>query len=239
MSERKINPWSVWALIAIMLGGLLVYYNWVKTVNSQMAEGRPKKLRPVDKLRTDDHRGAQAELFDQDGKLYLVGYFYTADVAEAVAVCRRMETMYAPFAAAAKIRLVGVTMAPDVEKPAVLKAFAEANGFTGDEWTFITGDHDRLRKFMNKEFRYPGHKKPEELLEGENDLYARELRITLVDGNSEIRGVYWEGIAKGELLNDKHSEHDIRYILTKEMGMKLPEAEKEAPETEKETPDDE
>lgn len=232
MADRRINPWSVWALIAIMLGGLLVYYNWVKTVNAQMAEGRPKKLRPVDKLRTDDHRGLQAELFDQDGNLYLVGYFYTADAAEALAVCRRMEKMYAPFAATGKVRLIGVTMAPDVEKPDDLKAFAEANGFTGDEWTFLSGDHDRLRKFMNKEFRYPGHKKPDEHREGESDLYVRELRITLVDGNSEIRGVYWEGIAKGELLNDAHSEHDIRYILTKEVEMELP---LELPEAEKET----
>jgi len=205
-------------LIAIMLGGILVYFNWIKTVNEQMAEKRPKKLRPVDKLRTDDHHGGQAKLFDHDGELYLVGYFYAADTVEALAVCRRMEAMRAPFAQEDRLHLIGVTMAPELEKPADLMAFAEANGFTGDEWTFLTGDHDRLRKYMNKEFRYPGHKKPDEHREGEHDLYARELRITLIDGNAEIRGVYWQGDPKGELFNDKHSEHDINYLLTKEMG---------------------
>lgn len=218
-SRPRINPWSVWVLIAIMFGGVLVYRSWIETVSEQMAEKRPKKLRPVDKLRTDDHRDGQAKLFDKDGRLYLVGYFYAADTAEALAVCRRMEAMRAPFAGIDDLHLIGVTMAPELEGPGELNAFAEANGFTGDEWTFLTGDHDRLRKYMNKEFRYPGHKKPDEYREGENDLYARELRVTLVDGNAEIRGVYWQGDPKGELLNDKHSEHDITYLLTEEMGV--------------------
>ncbi|MEC8905872.1 MAG: hypothetical protein VX407_01930, partial [Verrucomicrobiota bacterium] len=54
------------------------------------------------------------------------------------------------------------------------------------------------------------------------DLYARELRISLVhkginDDNAFIRGVYWEGIRKGEVRNDKTSEKDMRFIIQNEM----------------------
>ena len=70
---------------------------------------------------------------------------------------------------------------------------------------------------MNKNFRYPGHEKPEEYRQTETDLYARELRISLVyqsdnDEEAFIRGVYWEGINKGEVKNDSSLKDDIRYL---------------------------
>ena len=53
-------------------------------------------------------------------------------------------------------------------------------------------------------------------------MYARELRISLVhkdqnDDRAFIRGVYWEGIRKGEVRNDESSKQDIEFILQNEM----------------------
>ena len=58
----RINPWSVWALIAVMLGGILITFSWLRTLERQFAEGKPPEVRPVERLRTDDHSGEQAEL---------------------------------------------------------------------------------------------------------------------------------------------------------------------------------
>ena len=71
---------------------------------------------------------------------------------------------------------------------------------------------------MNKFFRYPGHQKPDEYRETETDLYARELRISLVfqsddDEEAFIRGVYWEGIRKGEVKNDSNVKGDVMYLV--------------------------
>ena len=216
----RINPWSVWVLIAVMLGGILITFSWLKTLERQFAEGKPPEVRPVERLRTDDHRGEQAELFNRDGLLYLVGYFYAGDEEEALAVCRRMQAMRVPFAAESRIKLVGVSMAPDLDTSERLNSFAQRHGYTGKEWIFLTGDRERMRKYMNKAFRYPGHVKPDKERKGATDLYARELRITLVHGGSEeqeafIRGIYWQGIAKGEVRNDKMAEEHIRYLLGK------------------------
>ena len=73
---------------------------------------------------------------------------------------------------------------------------------------------------MNKIFRYPGHVKPEKERKTQTDLYARELRVTLVHGGDDeqeafIRGIYWQGRAKGEVRNDKVSKDHIRYLLNK------------------------
>ena len=216
----RINPWSIWVLIAVMLGGILITFKWLRTLERQFDEGKPPEVRPVERLRSDDQSGKLVELFNRDGLLYLVGYFYAGDEAEALAVCRRMQAMRTPFAAEPGIKLVGVSMAPDLDTPKILNSFAQKHGYTGEEWIFISGNRERMRKYMNKTFRYPGHAKPDKERKGATDLYARELRITLVHGGSEeqeafIRGIYWQGIAKGEVRNDKASEEHIRYILGK------------------------
>ena len=100
-----------------------------------------------------------------------------------------------------------------------LPIFANDNGYTSEDWIFVTGDRDRIRTYMNKFFRYPGHQKPDEYRETETDLYARELRISLVfqsddDDEAFIRGVYWEGIRKGEVKNDKTLTDDIIYLTS-------------------------
>ena len=71
----------------------------------------------MERLRTDNHKGERAELFKRDRLLYLVGYFYAGDEAEALAVCRRMQDMCVPFAGESRIKLVGVSMAPDLDTP--------------------------------------------------------------------------------------------------------------------------
>ena len=216
----RINPWSVWVLIAVMLGGIWITFSWLKTLERQFSEGKPPEVRPVERLRTDNHKGERAELFNRDRLLYLVGYFYAGDEAEALAVCRRMQDMCVPFAGESRIKLVGVSMAPDLDTPEKLNSFAQKHGFTGDEWIFLSGDRNRMRKYMNKIFRYPGHVKPEKERKTQTDLYARELRVTLVHGGDDeqeafIRGIYWQGRAKGEVRNDKVSKDHIRYLLNK------------------------
>ncbi len=225
MSDKvrsRINPWSVWVLIAVMFGGIVITFSWLETLKRQFTEGKPPEIRPVERLRSDDHRGRQAELFNRDGLLYLVGYFYAGDEVEALAVCRRMEAMRAPFAGQQRVRLVAVSMAPDLDTPAILNSFAQKHGYTGEEWTFLSGNRERMRKYMNKTFRYPGHEKPDRERKSETDLYARELRITLVDGGKGekeafIRGIYWQGKAEGEVRNDGTAESHIRHLLEEDM----------------------
>jgi len=219
-SRQRINPWSVWALIAIMLGGLLVYYNWLRTIEGQTVEGRPPFLRPIKAaLETSDRTGESVRLFSsRDGKIYLVGYAYFGDEVEAVAVCKRLQAMRSAVGDDKRVELVLVSMAPDRDSPKVLEAFASKHGFEGDYWRFVGGD----RHYMNKFFRYPGHEKPDNYRETETDLYARELRISLVDAftgerdQAFVRGVYWEGKPEGELRNDSRIEKDIRYLLDAE-----------------------
>tara|TARA_B110000014_G_scaffold264268_1_gene264505 strand:+ start:758 stop:1396 length:639 start_codon:yes stop_codon:yes gene_type:complete len=205
-----------------MLSGILVYYSWLRTVQRQLVDGKPPMLRPVDRFRSDGHKGKQVELFDDDNVLYVVGYFYAGDEAEALAVCQRIEKIRNTFSEEKRFLLVGFSMDPKLDSAELLRKFASKHGFTSDEWLFVTGDRDRVRKFMNKFFRYPGHKKPDKFRETDSDLYARELRISLVhkdqnDDRAFIRGVYWEGIRKGEVRNDESSKQDIEFILQNEM----------------------
>jgi cytochrome oxidase Cu insertion factor (SCO1/SenC/PrrC family) len=219
-SERRINPWSVWALIAIMVGAVPVTYAWLKRLEDESGVGRPPQLRPVSRpLATVNDRGEDVKLFTSDGKLSLVGYCYFGDEAEAKRVCDRLEAMGEPFRDEPRVQLVAVSMAPDLDTPERVMRFREQHGYLGDRWVFVLGERQAMRDYMNKQFRYPGHEKPDEFRETETDLYARELRITLVEGKAAkrgtafIRGVYWEGIAEGEVRNDSVSEASVRYLL--------------------------
>ena len=113
-------------------------------------------------------------------------------------------------------------MDPELDNPEALAQFATKHGFTSDEWVFVSGDRERVRNYMNKFFRYPGHKKPDKYRESSTDLYARELRISLVfkgsgDEKAVIRGGYWDGVRKGEVRNDKASGKDMEFIIQNEM----------------------
>jgi len=216
---------TVWALIIIMLLGIVVYYSWLRTVQRQFSGGKPPMLRPVDRFRSDGHKGQQVELFASENILSLVGYFYVGDEVEALAVCRRIQSMREKFSEATKFQLIGFSMDPKLDTPEVLERFASKHGFISDEWVFVSGDRDRVRNYMNKFFRYPGHRKPDKFRESSTDLYARELRISLVykgpnDEKAVIRGVYWEGVRKGEVRNDKTAETDIKFIIQNEMNEK-------------------
>lgn len=218
MSDRppaRINPWSVWALIAIMLGGLLVYYSWIKNVERQLAEGRPPRLRVVDIMPVIDHTGTKDVLFDNDGMFYLVGYFYAGDPEQAKKVCDRMEKVYETVNDP-RLVLLGVTVAPDLDTPESLSAFAAAQGYTGDQWKFVTGDPQTLPNYMNKNFRYAHLPKPEKERKRPTDLFAWELRITLVDPKRDVRGVYWEGDPRGELRNDSRCAPDVLYLFNEQ-----------------------
>ncbi len=179
-------------------------------------------LRPVDRFRSDGHKGQQVELFASEDILSLVGYFYAGDEVEALAVCRRIQAMRKEFPENIKFQLIGFSMDPKLDNPEALAQFATKHGFTSDEWVFVSGDRERVRNYMNKFFRYPGHKKPDKYRESSTDLYARELRISLVfkgsgDEKAVIRGVYWDGVRKGEVRNDKASGKDIEFIIQNEM----------------------
>ncbi|MEC9037229.1 MAG: SCO family protein [Verrucomicrobiota bacterium] len=213
---------TVWALIIIMLLGIVVYYSWLETLQRQSKGGKPPMLRPVDRFRSDGHKGQQVELFASEDILSLVGYFYAGDEVEALAVCRRIQAMRKKFPENIKFQLIGFSMDPELDNPEALAQFATKHGFTSDEWVFVSGDRERVRNYMNKFFRYPGHKKPDKYRESSTDLYARELRVSLVfkgsgDEKAVIRGVYWDGVRKGEVRNDKASGKDMEFIIQNEM----------------------
>ena len=223
-TEKRINPWSVWALIAIMVGAVPVTYAWLKRLDAEAKDGRPPQMRPIARIATMNAAGEDVLLFDSDGKLSLVGYCYFGDEIEAKRVCDRLAKMGEPFVGEPRVRLVVFSMAPDLDTADVISSFREKHGYTGDQWVFVRGERQPIRDYMNKQFRYPGREKPDEYRETDTDLYARELRVTLVEGKAAkrgtgfVRGIYWEGIADGEVRNDSVSERAIRFLLDEADG---------------------
>mgnify|MGYP001814860385 CR=1 FL=1 len=196
-----------------MLGGILVYFSYLRTLSEQLAENRPPLIRPVGSLTVADHRGRELDLFTKGETLYLVGYIFTGQPEDAKKVCERLKALRAPFEDESRIRLVAVSMSPDIDTAKALKDFADANGYTGDEWVFLSGPREQTRKFMNKHFRYPGQALPEEERRKPGDLHKPEVRISLVDNDGVIRGIFWEGEAAGELRNDSAALEVIQYLI--------------------------
>ncbi|MGI9241996.1 MAG: hypothetical protein ACR2RV_14430, partial [Verrucomicrobiales bacterium] len=76
-TPKRINPWSIYLIIGLMLGGLVVYYNYLQELKRQ-DDGRPAYFAALaTNLDVVRQTGEAASLADLKGKVYLCNYIFT------------------------------------------------------------------------------------------------------------------------------------------------------------------
>ena len=122
------------------------------------------------------------------GKPFLVGFIFTTCAGPCLTVSGQMAQLQEKFAGT-DIRLVTISVLPEVDTPAVLKKYADAFGADPERWLFLTGDKAAIYHLIQSSFRMPVKE-----LTGEDRKPGWEVvhttNLVYVDENGVVRGKY-------------------------------------------------
>ncbi|MEP5256391.1 MAG: SCO family protein [Winogradskyella arenosi] len=111
--------------------------------------GAPKKV-PDFSFTNQDGETITNE--DYLGKVYVVEFFFTTCPTICPIMNRNLVTVQEEFKNFKDFGVASFTIAPDIDTPEVLKAYAEKYGITNPNWHFMTGDETRIYKLANEGF---------------------------------------------------------------------------------------
>jgi protein SCO1/2 len=209
--KRRINPWSVWLLVGVMLGGIVVYFSYLKTVANQPY--RPGlKARLESNLHLVERSGKAVSLNDLRDKVWLVGQVFTRCPGQCAGMTAEMGKFLTKFGSDPRFQLVSVSLDPEHDTPELLAEFANTHGFKGENWWFVTGEPKEVNDYMRKYFHFAPKRKAEADKDNEMDLFLHDTKVSLVDGGGHIRG--WYDLFQP--LSVEQLERDIPIVLEEE-----------------------
>ena len=195
MSENtekpRINPWSIWLIVAVIAGGFVVYSSWVKTVNRQAQDQRPMLgARLETDLKLVDQFGKEVTLGDLKGKVYLANYVFTRCPGQCGGVSGIMQERLGDYNGHPLFRMASISLDPEHDRPEDMLDFSKRLGLESKQWWFLTGDESEINAYMRRYFKFTKRlKEPEERM-SEFDLYDHDPLIALIDHGGHIRGIY-------------------------------------------------
>jgi protein SCO1 len=192
-SEPKpsISPWTIWVPIILIALGVVVAFNWIFTITTQAKQRElPKLSRLESDLELTERSGKQVHLADLKGKILLAAYIYVDCPMGCSTVVSMMDELHDKFGKEAGIHFISFAFDP-ADTPAKLKAFADDHHITGDNWWFLSGNQETIKKYLVTQFKFNAvQEKPVAQGGGPNDQYIHDLRVALVDHLGNVRGFY-------------------------------------------------
>jgi protein SCO1/2 len=137
---------------------------------------------------------------DLRGDVWVANFIFTSCPSVCPSLTRAMKSLQDRYEQNdIPVRLVSITVDPEVDTPQRLREYALEYGADLDRWTFLTGDESAIRALIVEGFQL-GVGEPTELPgggtalppAGEVSLYeiSHSQRFVLVDGGGGIRGYY-------------------------------------------------
>ena len=146
-----------------------------------------------------DAAGAPFGSTDLDGRPFVIDFIFTSCPEICPRMTEEMSRLQAWMVNRAldgRVRLVSVSIDPDRDTPAKLRAYANQFHARPGTWTFATGSQQTIEDAVVKGFKIAVSREQDD----SEDSFAivHGTKLVLVDGKREIRGYYDSG--DGEAL---------------------------------------
>lgn len=126
-----------------------------------------------------DQNGGPFGLEDMKGKINIVDFFFTSCRGPCPVMVVRFEEFYRKFAHSDNVRLVSISVDPEVDSLPRLREYAAAHGVTDNRWVFVRGEMEQVQKLCEDGFKVSA------------DLPGMHTtKFVLVDAVGKIRGYY-------------------------------------------------
>ncbi len=137
---------TVWALVAVMLGGILVTYNYLLRNRLEAHSSRPALIGRLEKdLAAVNRTGEEVNLGSLKGKVWVAGYLFTDCPKQCIGVAVKMAELHERFGENERFHLVSFSVNPAGDTPEKMDAFVKAHGIDAENWWFLTGDEEIIR----------------------------------------------------------------------------------------------
>ena len=221
----RINPWSIWIPIIIIVSGVVILYNYLVMQAMQKDKDRPPYFTRLEhNLKgLTERSGKKVELDDLRGKVILMAYVYTSCPRGCSMIVEEMKHVYDEFAPNHPgFQIVSFTIDPE-DTPEHMKQFAESRGITKDNWWFVNGPKEAVRTFLSYDVKFYDVKEiPEKDRFSPADKYEHDMRVALIDHQGHVRGMY------NIIVADQEFQKFDREKLRKNLAYLLAEQEKDA-----------
>ena len=172
------------------------------------------KVGPVPKFELTDQNSRKISNIDYNNKVYVVEFFFTTCPSICPRMNKNMLEIQHKFFGNPNFGIVSISINPEFDTTAVLKAHAKLIGATATNWHFLTGNKKYIYEISNKGFN---------LYAGENPKISGGFEhsglFALVDKKGNIRcrkdefgnpTIYYDGLEQSGI---KAIMQDITLLL--------------------------
>lgn len=223
------NKSYIWISFVILIFGILVIPEIVdrienneivkgdrldKISNSSKEDGKLIKIGPAPKFELVNQDNQKISNETYNGKVYVVEFFFTTCPSICPKMNQSMLVIEKKFFGNPNFGIVSISIDPEQDTPAVLKAHRELLGAKSSSWNFLTGDKAYIFDLSNKGFN---------LYAGENSKvqggFEHSGLFALIDKNGIIRCrkddygnpiLYYDGLDKKGV---RDIQQDIAILL--------------------------
>jgi len=146
-------------------------------------------LWPVPQFSFTDQTGATVSNADLEGRVWAADFFFTSCPAICPLLTRSMGQVrdaVADAMSAGDAALVGFSLQPEHDTPAVLADYGRSHGAEPGRWYLLTGERADLWRISQED----GFKLAVYATDTPDNPIGHDGRISLVDRRGQVRGVY-------------------------------------------------
>ncbi|HSN47163.1 MAG TPA: SCO family protein [Flavobacterium sp.] len=185
-----------------------------KVSNSSNENGKLVKIGPAPKFELLNQDNLKISNETYKGKVYVLEFFFSTCPSICPKMNQNMLQIEKTFFGNPNFGIVSITIDPEQDTPAVLKAHRELLGVKSSNWNFLTGDKTYIFDLSNKGFN---------LYAGQNNKvkggFEHSGLFALIDKNGNIRCrkdefgnpiLYYDGLEKKGV---RDIQQDIAILL--------------------------
>lgn len=141
-----------------------------------------------------NQNGEEITQKDYENKIYVVDFFFTTCPTICPIMTANLAEIQETFIDNKAIKLLSISVTPNVDTVPVLQEYAKSKGVIDDTWNITTGDKKHIYKLARKSYFAV-------VEQGDGGLqdFIHTPNFVLVDTEKQIRGIY-DGTNDDEIL---------------------------------------
>ncbi|MEP6936798.1 MAG: SCO family protein [Chthoniobacterales bacterium] len=180
------NPGSVWriALLGIpLIVATVLFFVW-RGQTDRLAHRPLASYDTVPQFRLTNQNREPFGSAELRGKIWIADFIYSTCPGPCPMISSRMSELQRPLEKS-DVHLVSVSVDPEKDTPAVLRAYAEKLHAQPGRWDFLTGPKSAIYELSQNGFKLGVSDGA-----GEQGIPVHSTRMVLVDRRGTIRGYY-------------------------------------------------